>query len=105
MAISGQVNLITSETEFFAPILLGSGKPTSGFAPLTGQSFQISMLGVSSSTPHVHPVVPANINPADGTFLLPEFPASSDISAVALNLVHIGQPFYRSQVFNYARAK
>jgi hypothetical protein len=105
MPINGQINLITNQTQFFAPILLGSGNPTSGFAPLTGQSFQVTMLGVPSSTPLVHSTVAANINPANGTFVLPEFSAASDISAVALNLVHVGQPFYRSQVFKYTRAK
>jgi hypothetical protein len=106
MSINGQVNQITNQLEFFGPILGGSSaNPTSGFAPLTGQPFQITMLGISGSTPHDHRILTVNINPENGTFVLPEFAATSDIIEVAFNLTHIGQPFYRSRMVNYARAK
>jgi hypothetical protein len=99
MAINGQINSITNQTAFFGPILLGSGNPTSGFAPLKGESFVITMTGFSSSMPLVHPTVPASINPANSTFSPPEFPAAFKVNDVSLNLARVGQPFYRTQLF------
>jgi hypothetical protein len=105
MSINGQVNIITNQTEFFGPILLGSGKPAGGFAPLKGQSFNVLMTGFPQLLPLFHSTVETSTNPANGTFSLPEFPPGFNIGDVSLNLAHLGQPFYRSEVFPYARAK
>src|SRR5262249_34481036 len=44
-------------------------------------------------------------NAVNGRFSLPEFPAGFNVRDASLNLVHLGQPFYRTQSFTYARAK
>jgi len=103
--INGQIHLITNPTAFFAPILLGSGGPTTGFANLTGGSFVITMTGFAVANPTVQTTVSAAVNATNGTFSLHEYPTTTHIDDVSLNLAHLGQPFYRSAVFKYTRAK
>lgn len=105
MAISGKVNVITNPSVFFGQVLTG-GSAASGFTPLTGQSFGVSMLGIPGIPPPRFDLpAAAMINTSDGSFSLPEFPPSANIAEVTLNLNHMNQPFYRSAPFKYSRAK
>jgi len=105
--IKGEINLVNPNNlvEFFLPILSGSN-PTAGFAPFTGTSFQITMTGFNrSENKVVSTTKPINSNPANGSFELNEFPTALNVTDVWLNVSLVGQPFYRSQEFEYARAK
>jgi hypothetical protein len=105
MAITGRVNLITDQNKFFAPIVLGEGKPTSGFAPFTKHSFDVMLMGWLPSPLPVPLPIFENVDTVNGSFALPEFPGSLNIDDVSISLSHGGRPFYRSQKFKYARAK
>jgi hypothetical protein len=109
MAITGQINLVKDQTAFFAPIVLGGGKPTTGFVPFTNDSFTVEMIGFfSPGGPipiEIPMIVTAKANTAKGTFTLPEFPSALNVTDVWIILTHAGQPFYRSQQFKYSRAK
>lgn len=101
MSITGRVNLITNTTEFFAPIILGAGTPTSGFTPSNKSGFVISMTGIFLG--FIPITVSANVNATNGSFTLPDFPAPfASITEVWLNLRLHNQPFYRSAMFPHA---
>jgi len=103
--IKGEINLVNNLVEFFLPILSGTN-PTAGFAPFTGTSFQITMTGFNrSENKVVSTTKPINSNPSNGSFELNEFPTALNVTDVWLNVSLVGQPFYRSQEFAYARAK
>jgi len=103
--ITGGINLINNLVEFFLPILDGAN-PTTGFTPHTGSSFQITMTGFNrAENKVVSTTKPTNSNPDNGSFQLPEFPTALNVTDVWLSVSHTGQPFYRSQEFEYARAK
>jgi hypothetical protein len=104
MAITGRVNRITDQTAFFTPIVGGTGKPTSGFAPLTKESFTVTMIGWLPAPPLYFPFF-ANVDTVNGSFALAEFPGSLDVDDVSISLSHGSRPFYRSRKFKYARAK
>ncbi len=103
MSINGQVNLINNPTKFFAPIILGGGKPTSGFAPSKDSGFVVKMTGLLLG---IFPMaVSTTVSTVNGTFTLPSFPAALPaITEVWVNLTLNGRPFYRSGMFPIAHA-
>lgn len=104
MSITGHVNLINNPTEFFLPIILGTGQPSSGFAPSKSTGVTVMLLAYLELLPNL-PAIPipfvADVSAVNGSFTLPELPATflSQISQVSLNLMVHGRPFYRSERF------
>lgn len=108
MNVKGQVNLINNTTLFFAPIVLGTGKPTAGYAPSKGNVFQVTMVGLAELLPAPFPALPVPITTAtssnDGSFTLPDFPSQLKVQQAAVFLSIGGHQHYRSEFFSYAHA-
>jgi hypothetical protein len=104
MSITGRVNLINDPTAFFLPIVLGTGKPTSGFAPSRGTGFVVRLTGLLLG---IFPIsLTADVNTTNGDFTLPDFPTGlPGLNDVWINLTAHGRPFYRSERFPLAHTK
>jgi hypothetical protein len=104
MSITGRVNLINNPTEFFLPIILGTGQPTSGFVPSKSSGVVVMLMAYLEVIPSFPPIpIPfvTNASTTDGNFTLPDIPASISphISQVSLLVTVHGRPFYRSERF------
>ncbi|HXQ14528.1 MAG TPA: hypothetical protein VN814_07910 [Caulobacteraceae bacterium] len=109
MPLNGQVNVVVDATEFFTPIVIGSGQPTSGFSPAEnnpglavnffGSAPIFEILGIG-----IFPLVlSAPVSLADGTFSLPtEVFAPFGLNQAWVTVTMSGFQFYRSTVFNLA---
>lgn len=98
MSINGRVNLITNPTEFFAPIILGTGQPTAGFVPSTTSGFVVEITGMLLGL-FPFPLPPATVSTVNGNFTLPSFPNGLSVTDVWINLSLHGRPFYRTEMF------
>ena len=104
MSITGRVNLVNNPTAFFAPIILGTGAPTSGFVPAKSSGVVVAMNWWMQPIPSV-PAMPlalgATVSAVDGNFTLPDIPAPflPLVNEVSINVAVHGRPFYRSDRF------
>jgi hypothetical protein len=109
MSIHGQINLINNTTIFFAPIVLGGGKPTGGFVPSKGNPFGVTVVGLAELLPPPFPPIPVPLSTTassnDGTFSLPDFPSQLQVKQAAVFLELGGHQHYRSQFFPYPHAQ
>jgi len=103
MSITGHVNLITDPTAFFLPIILGTGKPPSGFVPSRDAAIVAEMTGLFLG---IFPIsVSANVSAVNGSFTLPDLPpVFASMDEIWINLRLHDRPFYRSEVFPRAHA-
>lgn len=104
MSITGVVNLVNDPTAFFLPIVLGTGKPTSGFAPSKSSGVVVMMIADLQPVPILPPIpIPfvANVSAVNGSFTLPDIPAPllPFIKQVSINLTVHGRPLYRIERF------
>ena len=106
MSLNGQINVVENADEFFAPIVLGAGQPTSGYG--AAENNQGLVVIFHGSAPMFEffggfwPfVVAAPVSTTNGTFSLPTElfePLGLNQAYVTLNMN--GYQFYRSDVFN-----
>jgi hypothetical protein len=103
MSITGRVNLINNPTEFFLPIILGSGPPTSGFAPSKSSGVVVILTAYLDLIPSLPPLPLPFVTTAsttNGDFTLPDIPSALPGTQVSLLVTVHGRPFYRSERFS-----
>lgn len=104
MPTKGTINTITNPTEFFAPIVLGGSTHGGGFVPTKSSGVSVILMAWMQVIP-VLPALPLPIattaNATNGTFSLPDIPASLDpfVQNVSFLVSVHGKPFYRSGLF------
>jgi hypothetical protein len=104
MSTKGVIYTITNPTAFFAPIILGNGGHGGGFVPTKSSGVSVILMAWMQIIPSL-PAMPlpfaATASAADGSFSLPDIPASLDsfVHNVSFLVSVHGRPFYRSGLF------
>ena len=104
VSIKGAIHTITDPTAFFAPIILGGAGHGGGFVPTKSSGISVILMGWMQILPGF-PAMPlpfaATASPTDGSFSLPDIPASlnSFVQNVSFLVTVHGKPFYRSGLF------
>src|SRR5271157_3942889 len=101
MSTKGAIHTITDPTAFFAPIILGAGGHGGGFVPTKSSGATVILMAWMQVIPAL-PAIPlpfaATASASDGSFSLPDLPASLDpfVHNVSFLVSVHGRPFYRS---------
>jgi hypothetical protein len=104
MSTRGAIHTITDPTAFFAPIILGSGGHGGGFVPTKSSGVSVILMAWMQIIPSL-PALPlpfaGSASASDGSFSLPDIPASLDpfVRNVSFLVSIHGKPFYRSGLF------
>jgi hypothetical protein len=105
MSITGVVHQVNDPTAFFLPIILGTGKPTSGYVPLKSSGVVVTMLAYFQPPLFPAPGIPfplsANVSASNGSFTLPDIPAAIlDLTKqVSITVSVHSRPYYRTELF------
>jgi len=104
MSIKGAIHTITDPTAFFAPIVLSGTGHGSGFIPTKSSGVSVMLMAwmeVIPALPAIPLPFPATASAPDGSFTLPDIPASlnSFVHNVSFLVSVHGKPFYRSGLF------
>jgi hypothetical protein len=104
MSIKGTIHTVTDPTAFFLPIALGGNTHGGGFEPTKSSGVEVMLMAWMDIFPGL-PAIPvpfaAAANATNGTFSLPDIPASLDATVhnVSFLVTVHNQPFYRSGLF------
>jgi hypothetical protein len=104
MSIKGAIHTVTNPTEFFAPIVLGTGGHGGGFEPTKSSGVSVIMIAWMTIPPFgLRLPLPfsTTASATDGSFELPDVPAALDpfVAAISFQVTVHGRPFYRCAQF------
>jgi hypothetical protein len=104
MSTKGAIHTVTDPTAFFAPIVLGGSGHGGGFVPTKSSGVSVILMAWMQVIPVLPPLplpIATTASATDGTFSLPDIPASLDpfVQNVSFLVSVHGKPFYRSGLF------